>query len=279
MNYEIIIEKPYLKSKNNKIFLNSDIMINNKKETAFIAVNKEYKDFFVTENIDAFIIALLPFAFKNNCTITSESKVSKKLLYQITQYLNPCLETSHLHLNMINFNTENLEDEEIKSKNKVATIYSGKNEIDSLFTIFENQNEELNEFKITHLLKIKNSYPENLILPKGEIDKICNELKISMIDVETNILEILKENYNSVGVYINISIIYALHKLFNTLLNPALQPFANFKYGENSSEYELLIANSLKLPNLNICAYGGAYTQNRKNEILKENKFAQKYIK
>ncbi len=276
---EIIIGKPYTAIEDdNAISLNSDILINNKKEKLFIKLDKKYKPYLVTENIDAFVIAILPFAFKNNCTITSESKVSKKLLYQITQYLNPCLETSHLNLYMINFNIENLEDEEIKSKNKVATIYSGKNEIDSLFTIFENQNEELNEFKITHLLKINNSNPENLILQKGEIDKICNALKISMIHVETNIFEILKEKYNSSGVYLNITIIYALHKLFNTLLNPASQPFAKFKYGENSSEYELLIANSLKLPNLNICAYGGAYTQNRKNEILKENKFAKKYI-
>ena len=277
--YEITIGKPYTTIEdNNTISLNSDILINNKKEKIFFKLDKKYKPYLVTENIDAFVIAILPFALEKGCTIKSDGKITKRLLYQLRQYFIPCLLSCKENTKNVNFEIKTIE-EEIESKNKVATIYPGRNEIDNLFTIYENQMQNVNTFKLTHLIKINNVYFENKILQPNAIDKICNNLNIEIINLETNLIKEYKEKRCNAYIYIYTAAVYSIKKLFNTLLVASTYPISEFSFSDDAASYELLIANSLSLPNLMIHSSGGAYNRNRKIEILKNDSKFQKYIK
>ncbi len=177
----ILIRKPYIEQKGNKSFLYSNITIKNKNYKMFFSVNKEYEKYLVDDRSDAFIVALLTYAMKENLDIISEAPVSRKLLYQLNQYLITMLSS-----NMKDFHKIKLEatptDLLLENKGAVCTGWTGG--VDSMYTLMTHLNRNEKSFKLTHLgifnngaLESDNNEEllENLVeKAKSGIAKECN---------------------------------------------------------------------------------------------------------
>ncbi len=154
----ILIKKPYIEQKGNKSFLYSNITIKNKNYKMFFSVNKEYGNYLVDDRSDAFIVALLTYAMKENLDIISEAPVSRKLLYQLNQYLITMLSSNMKDFHQIKVKAVPT-DRLLKNKGAVCTGWTGG--VDSMYTLMTNLNRQEKNFNLTHLAIFNNGALES----------------------------------------------------------------------------------------------------------------------
>ena len=145
----IRIKKIYIKKSKKTSSLICDIELGalGRKEL-FFKVDNEYAQYLCYERADAFLIAILPYAMRNNENITSEIPVTEELMYQISEYLIPLLSRydSKMSLIQIFANTESA----IENIGAVGTGISCG--VDSFHCILNNIKSKYKNFNLTHLV-------------------------------------------------------------------------------------------------------------------------------
>ena len=94
------INKPYIESKDGKVYLCANIEEDDKSKVLWYAVDSEYRDYVTAEKVDAFVVNLLFYAMIKKEDIFWEGEMSEKLYYQLLEYWIPTIarEISEYHL-------------------------------------------------------------------------------------------------------------------------------------------------------------------------------------
>jgi len=217
----------------------------------------DYRNYLVVENSDAFLVGLLLVAMEKGEDLYIKNKISTKLFYNITTYLIPALILSNNDFISIKIIPEGLNDENLNIGKATATGASCG--IDSTATIFEHL-ELNNSYSLKYLTYLdagshgqwngeiaKKTYNERL----QRIKLFSSELNLPLIEIKSNIGEILGNDFQKTHSLRNLSCILNLQKLFKTYYYASAYRFDFFKIDKNdTSSWDILITRFISTESL-----------------------------
>ena len=260
-----------------------DISFLGKTETAWFEVNEAYAGYLVDDRLDAFVVAFLPTAMRENLDMICEAPVSRRLLYQINKYLLPTLSRNIDIYNNISLIAEPT-DVKLSCVGAVGTGWSGG--VDSMFTLKTMLDPEEPGKKLTHLLiansgALESDHNEELLchLVKRAKNGISSDTGLKVVGVNTNLAVILKEHYLSVVNFRLSACVLALQKLFSVYCHSSTYEFRSFCFtGENSAYYEMFLLPMFSTENTVFYSSGEAVPRFRKLKELSDFDPARKYL-
>lgn len=247
---------PFIRENEDRVQLVSNISENGKNYELWYEVAKEYGEYLTTERIDAFFVALLPLAMKEQLNIVSKGVISEKLYFQTTKFLIPVLAKYSKNYNAIEIAIENKSNQCINTQGKNATGFSrGVDSFDTVKDILNN-----GDFSLTHLTffnvgshksssgfsaeESRALYQKRIKVSK-ESSKIIN---LPLVDVNSNLGEHLALEYVKIHHFCSFSAVLALQKLFKNYYYSSGYPLSDFsikKCDKGSAFYEPVLSNML----------------------------------
>lgn len=231
----IVINVPQLEIERDFIVISADIEINEGIEKLWYKFPVAFKQYLVTENLDAFLVGLLFLALKTGNDIELKAPISARLNYTLKHYLIPalCLANPKFkeikiianELNTTNLNTENVAGTGLScGVDSFATYYDHINEIDSFkikyFTFFNaGSHGDLGGEKTRSIFKQRFNAINQFAIGEG----------IETIPIDTNLNEILKLNFQQSHSFRSISCILHLQKLFKNYYYASAYRIDHFK--------------------------------------------------
>lgn len=247
-------------------------------------VKTEYAPYLTIDRVDAFVIALLTTAMREGRNIVCECPVTRQLLYQINQYLIPMMASNIKEYQYIKVFATAI-DNALDCYGAVGTGWTGG--VDSLFTIKRNLYEaEESAYRLSHLMITSNGAIEGIdpsdILRKM-VEKanrgIVLELGLGMVSIDSNMQNLLPENFRSVVSIRHAAVILTLQKLFSAFLISSSCAFSQATFVEESmGYYEPFVLNYLMTANTVFYSAGSPYTRVQKLRQLSAIPLAEKYL-
>ena len=86
----IQIEKPILRQEERTV-LCAPITLEGKRQEAWFSVETQYGQYLVDDRLDAFVVGFLTTAMRLGEDIVCQAPISRRLYYQLTEYLIPAM--------------------------------------------------------------------------------------------------------------------------------------------------------------------------------------------
>lgn len=242
-----------------------DVMNDNKKTTLWYEVPNEYSECLCVELADAFLVVLILYAMeKNENIIIKNVPVTDTLLFNIKNYLIPTLSKNIDKYHEIDIIADTAH--YIFKKNGNGTGISRG--IDSFYTINEFTNECPNHMKINYLTFF-NIGSHGEYDSKKAYDLFKKRLKNSkdfaekngfnFIPVNTNISDFILQEFEETHTFRNLSIAFALQKLFNNYYYSSGININEFKISEKDTAfYDVYIMYLFSTDNIKFISSGVA---------------------
>lgn len=281
----ILFSAPYLTEDDKSVFLNCDVVIDDKTRTFWFKYDIKFRDFIVTESIESFVLAFLPYCLKKNIDIKSDFPINEVFKYNIQEFLIPTLARNINSYNIIRIDvpTNNIK----YGGNGVAVGISCG--VDSSYTILKNYNTHSLEsgMNINYVTffnagssgsseKALDLYNKRLEQAK----KAADYLKLDLIAVDTNINSIYTDfDYESVHTYRTLAIPLTLQKLLGRYYYSSSFTFENFKFDDSDPTYhDLLTMSCISTPSLNFTVVGCEATRIEKLKFISEFEFPKRFL-
>lgn len=262
----------------------------------WFSVPTDYKKYFSYDRGDAFVIALLFFAFITSSPIFSEAPVSKTLLHNINNVLIPqlTLKKAHLKKEGVRVMAHTILDG--NSSGGVGTGMSCG--IDSLYTFKKYTDASVADSdRLTHLIYLDmgavfcvgrnktlaehNCIAKKIALTKFENAKKVGEFKnLPVVLIESNMdRDIYRGGYGYSAVYRNCSMISSIQKLFKTYYCSSLgiPTYKSYDICSGSEAYENLLCQVFSTRNTHFVLSDTA-TRYEKTSNLADEEYAQHYL-
>lgn len=247
----IVIELPVIQ----EIELESEISVQfqtgDEHHKLWFAVPKKYREYLVTENLDAFLVALLFLGLKSGRDIHLNGSVSAKLFYSVNHYLIPALCLANPALKKITVTAENLNEANLNVGNVAATGLSCG--VDSFATYFDHINEE-GSYQIKYFTffnagshgsggeATRKIFKERL----QKSQKFAEREGKEIVSVDSNLSEILNMKFQQTNTLRNLSCALLLQKLFRNYYSASKNRFDYYKlHAYDTQDYDSLILNML----------------------------------
>jgi len=216
----------------------------------------EYKNYIDLENLDAFFVGLLLLAMKRGEDLYIKGKISAKLFYNITTYLIPALKLSNNEFKFIKIIPDQLNDKNLNIYRATATGASCG--IDSTATIIDHL--DLDNYSLNYLTYLnagshgqwngeiaQKTYVNRL----KKIREFSSKLELPLIEITTNIGEILGHDFQKAHSLRNLSCVLNLQTLFKTYYYASAYRFDFFKLDQNdTSSWDILITRFISTESL-----------------------------
>lgn len=303
MSYQgkIIIKKSYIKESNGLYRLITPIIENGKEYEVYVEVEKEYSAFLTPERADAQVYLTLPVALREGYNIYSETPVTEMFLHNLNEILIPhlALGDSRIHKIKIHAETDNTP----VGGNGVGTGISCG--VDSLFTLQEYTRGVYPDMDLTHLVIVSanvelwntknsdlNEWVKQHQIQFERYQKVCDNTGLPLVKIYSNYFHyVCGGDYNRdwsiyhhlyVHTYITMSAILALKKLFKIYYYSSAEDFTYFTLADNmtldAARYELLLMETLSVPDFFCFSGGASYDRVDKNISLMDNPLAHKVL-
>jgi len=242
---ELRIGKPYLRQASGQVLLCAQVTIQKHAEEAWFSVRPEFAGYLADDRLDAFVVGFLSTAMKLGADIFCDAPITRRLYYQLTQYLIPAMAANMEIYHSVAIHAP-VTDTPLPCEGAVATGWTGG--VDSMYTLMNHLHPEEPGMKLTHLMVANVGTLEsdrNTELLHYMEEKACNgiaqELGLSVIAVDSNIQLLQEDPYLAVAVFRLPAAVLALQKLFGVFLHSGAYEFSRFAFvPENSAYYELL---------------------------------------
>lgn len=278
----IRIGSPYIEKISGEVRLCSEIELHEQKQIMWFSVSESYGTYLVEDRADAFVIALLTVAMRERSDIVCAVPVTTRLLYQINQYLIPTMTLNMEEFHPVKVYAEPT-DEVLECEGAVATGWTGG--VDSMFTYMQNVYSANPVHRLTHLLIANNGaiIGDTRETFKKMIEKAKNgfaaETGMQIIGVDTNVQEILDENFLAVTDMRHAAVIIALQKLFHVFLESAAYGFSEFSFNAgNVAYYEMFLLKCFETNTTVFYSSGGSFSRMHKLKMLADFSLAQRYL-
>ena len=279
----LTIGKTYLRQESDRVYLCAPITIGEQTREAFFSVEQEYAPYLTPERSDAFVVGFLTTAMRMGADIECHTPMTKRLHYQLTNYLIPPMADNMDIYHPISIHAP-LSDECLPCEKAVGTGWTGG--VDSMYTLMNHHRLENPGYRLTHLVVANSGALEsdqNRQLLAYMVDKarkgIAAELGLKVIGIDSNLQLLQLENYLAVAAFRLPAVILAVQKLFGVFLNSAGYEFAKFSFvPENSAYYELLPLQCFETDCTAFYSANGSVPRIRKLEELSDFPLAHKYL-
>lgn len=248
----IVIERPHLQVIENDLAeLSVKYTLNNEEQKLWYTVPSKYQKYLVTENLDAFLVALLFLALKNGEDISLKGPVSAKLLYSVNHYLIPALCLANPELKEVKATASELNESNLNFGNVAATGLSCG--VDSFSAYYDHRNEK-GSYKIEYFTFFNagshgsgGDYTRKVFkqrLKKSE--RFAAREGKEIIPIDSNLSETLMMKFQKTNTLRNASCALLLQKLFRNYYSASKNRFDFFKLHDyDTQDYDSLILNML----------------------------------
>ena len=279
---KLIIKKIFLKKiEDENIRICSNIKSDKKDFLLWFEVEKKYQECILIERADAFLIAILPYAIKQELDVNVENKISSKLYYQLTTYFIPML-CKNLNKRVIKIYAE-LDSKKYNSKKAVGTGISCG--VDSFYTISKHINLKEKEFNLTHLTlfnagslgqlggeETRRKFREMV----KESKMFAKKNSFEFIYVDSNINEFLGMDHKKTHTLRSLSCVLILQKLFSKYYYSSGYEFDEMRIDEkDTAYYDILTVQCLSTENT--IFYSTGIETNRIGKIKEIVKYKPSY--
>lgn len=279
----LTIGKIYLRQEHGRTFLCAPVTIEGNMSEAFFSVGTEYTDYLTSERSDAFVVGFLTTAMRLGCDICCETPMTKRLYYQLNQYLIPAMANNMDVYHHITIHAP-LTDDKLPCEGAVGCGWTGG--VDSMYTLMRHTDSDNPGYTLTHLLIANNGALESdcnqellAYMANNACTGIAAQLGLKVLDVDTNLQLLQTEKYLAVAAFRLSAVVLAVQKLFGVFLNSSGYEFSKFAYvPENSAYYELVALQYLETDCTVFYSSGGAISRIQKLEALSSYPPAQKHL-
>ncbi|WP_067148368.1 hypothetical protein [Pseudotamlana agarivorans] len=258
-----------------------------KEQALWYKLASQYKEFFVTENQDAAVVALLPLAMKNNENIAVKGQISARLHYTLISYLIPALNFTDNDYHIITINAENLNFKRLNEGCfKVATGISCG--IDSLSTIATHKKEDKKEYALNYLTYFKagahgvfEGRLSEIAFAKGlENAKLyAREVNLPIIVIESNIGEVVRINFQKLHSILQLSCVLTIQKAISVYYYASAYRFDYFNLSnKDTSGWDIVLIQYLQTESLSFFSSVVQYTRLKRTEIISEEPSTYKHL-
>lgn len=280
---KLVIGKTYLRQEAKRTLLCAPVTINEETHEAFFSVEQEFARYLTPERSDAFVVGFLTTAMRMGWDIECHTPMTKRLHYQIANYLIPPMANNMEIYRPISIHAP-VCDEKLPCEKAVGTGWTGG--VDSMYTLMNHIELENPGQRLTHLVIANNGAlesKENQKLLAHMAEKARNgvaaELGLQVITIDSNLQLLQEENYLAVAAFRLPAVILAVQKLFGVFLNSAGYEFDKFSFvQENSAYYELLPLQCFETDCTAFYSANGAIPRIQKLEELSAFPLAHKYL-
>ena len=280
---ELRLGRPYLRSGNTGIRLCCDVSFRGEIKTVWFEVEKEWAQYLTDDRADAFVALYLPTAMREGAEIVSEAPVSRRLLYQINQYLIPVL-SRNIEIYRKTCLKAEPADRIPVCTGAVAAGWTGG--VDSMFTLKSTLDAEESGRRLTHLMIANNGALEsknNEEMLKRLVRKARNgigrETGLQVLGINSNVDRQLNEHYLSVVGFRIPAAVLSLQKLFSVYYHSSSYEYEKFSFtADNSSYCELFLLSLLSTENTVFCSAGGAFRRLEKMRGISDYPLAFRYL-
>lgn len=245
----------------------------------------EFAENLVLENSDAFLVGLLLKAMKTGEDIRIKNKISSKLFYNITTYLIPALILSDNDFKDVKIIPDQLNDKNLNIHQATATGSSCG--IDSTATIIQHLNLK-NAYALNYLTYLnagshgqwngeiaQKTYANRL----QRVRNFSSELNLPVIEISTNIGEILGNDFQKAHSLRNLSCILNLQKIFKTYYYASAYRFDFFKIDKNdTSSWDILITRFISTESLDFISSMSHLNRILRTKIVSEFDLSFRYL-
>lgn len=278
----IRIQKPYITHVSGSARLCAEVTLHGEEKILWFSVKEEYAPYFTLDRVDPFAAALLTTAMRDGTDIVCEYPVTRRLLYQLNQYLIPTITSNIPKYHPVQIYAEPA-DREIKCQGAVATGWTGG--VDSLFSLMQSLAQP-DSHRLTHLMITSNGAIEGpdpfhtleKMLEKAE-KGIGAELDLRLIGIDTNLRQVLPENFKAVVPIRHGAVILALQKLFRVYFSGSSRAFSQLSLEEESMQgYEPILLGCLETDSTVFYSAGSPFKRVEKLRQLSDFPLATRYL-
>ena len=242
MNEQIRIGKTYIQQKDAQSRPCALIRIGGKESVLWFGVSKEQESALSIGRSDPFVVALLPAAMRQRADIICEDPMSARLHHQLFYDLMPALARSGDLFHAVGIHAP-VTSVPYPSQNAVATGFSGG--VDSLYSIYRHG--PGSEFPLTYLTVYNSGAFEGEKYRLGferacrMCDRFAGQYGYSTVYVDSNVYELLPENYIEVCTWRLIACTLAIQGLVSVYLLASGYSISDFCFNEyHSASYDPL---------------------------------------
>lgn len=279
----IHIKAPRLRAEKTRMVLSAQITLDGHEQTAWFATETEYGSYLVDDRVDAFVVGFLTTAMRQGEDIVCDAPLTRRLHYQLTQYLIPTMAANMEIYHPISIHAP-LTDTPLSCEKAVATGWTGG--VDCMYTLMTHSLPYSVSCQLTHLLvanvgTLESEHNTELLQYMAEKARcgIAADQNLSVVSVDSNLQILQQENYLAVAAFRLPAAVLALQKLFGVFLNSSGYEFQRFSFvPENSAYYELIVLSNLATDNTMFYSAGGQMTRMEKLNALADFAPARKYL-
>lgn len=278
-NQDILISMPYMTSDYDQSIINVDLSFDNKKFTLWLSTKKAHSEFLVTDRLDAFVCAILPFAMRIGKNIICDGPVTNELLHNINEILIPHLSIYDDDMHHIRVQDKSILVAEKKSpKNIGAGMSCG---VDSFYTCCTYYKGEYEKLQLTHLYVGNYLYGNSGVIYE-RAQNVAGELGLDLVATKTNLNEIVRMPHLNTHFYKTIFGVLCHRKMFKTYFYSSAEDFGHFNLGDNSIrstvETELLLLYVFSYDGFSLYSGGAKSSRFEKTKFISGNDVARKYL-
>lgn len=279
----IRIGKPYIVHNESDVRLCASIRFCDQEQITWFSVDAQYEDYLTFDRSDAFAVAILTTAMRDNVDIACEVPMTRRLLYQLNHYLIPMMAGNMEEFHLIKIHAEIL-DTVPECAGAVGTGWTGG--VDSMYTLMKALHTDRKKHKLTHLLIANHGALEeennrealHQLVEKAKRG-IAEEVGLEVIGVDTNLQELMPEKFLAVASFRHAAVVLALQKLFGVFLCSAAYEFSKFSFdAENGFYYELVSFGCFETDCTVFYSAYGAFSRAQKLKELADFSLARKYL-
>lgn len=277
------IGNPYLRRESGRVFLCVRIILQEEDKEAWFSVEPEFAEYLTDDRTDAFLIAMLPVAMKLGADIYCDAPITRRLYYQVTQYLIPAMTANMKIYHPIAIHAP-LTDISLPCTKAVGTGWTGG--VDSMYTLMTHFQTAEPGMRLTHLLvanvgTLESDHNTELLSYMAEKARkgIAHDMGLDVVTVDSNIQLLWEDNYLAVAAFRLPAAVLALQKLFGVFLHSGAYEFSRFAFiPGNSAYYELLPLSCFETDCTVFYSTGSHVSRIQKLKELSEFTPAKKYL-
>ena len=267
----------------NKEIIEFSCAVDNKKMFAKFSI--DYKSY-LFETYDSFLINILPMAMVKGEDIYIDGSISRKLFFNIENYLMDILYIMIPNAKKIKITAKklldyNLSDQELKDRIISSPLSCG---IDSLFTLEKHyflQKEKKN--KISFVINSFSGAHADLDIYKNRLINIkqyVQKTSLSIIEVETNFASFNKINHKLSHIFRNLSVPLIFQKLIKRYLYPSTFSYLDTILQRNMEycQFDPVILPLISTELIEFVSDGAEKSRIEKTKVISKNKLSQLHL-
>lgn len=271
----ITIGRPEIQTNSdNTVTISTRFEMESQKNKLWFKLPVEYKNYLVTENNDAFLVALLPLGLKNGMNVKINGPVSAKLLYNLNHYCIPALNLAYSGFKKIEvFATDSNESDLNYGAVSATGLSCG---VDSFSTYYDHLHEG-ESFKIKYFTyfnvgshggggeNTRRIFEDRL----ARVRQFANEVNLPIISVDSNLSEVLKMEFHPTSTLRTVSCVLLLQKLIKNYYLASMNRFDFIKIPSyKAQDYDSIIVNMLSTESTNFYSSVAQYNRVQRTDLL-----------